>query len=214
MDGVFSQDVLGRFQELLQERLMSGSKLTEDSVRYSLHVSLQQKAGIAESEIILGYDHPTIARAKIDSFLPATRTHGPAAWELKYDRGIPSGKNQPRSNKAGALLNDFFRLAAFNAPPDLERVVVYLTDREMTSYLANPRNRLNGLLDLAIGERFSIGGDLLRPLARSVTQKIKAPIARCHAIGKYAASLTQEHTLRVYDVSLDAEPRPHQNPSA
>lgn len=211
---IFTQDVLTHFQELLRERLMTPSKLTEDSVRYSLHVSLQREAGITGSEIVVGYDHPKIPRAKIDSFFPTSETHGAAAWELKYDRAIPSGKNQPRSNKAGALLNDFFRLAAFDGPPDLERVVVYLSDSEMASYFRNRRNGLDGLFDLPVGGRFTINSNLLRPLAPSVTKKIKAPIVPCNAVAKWAVSLPREHALRVYNVSLDAEAKPHQNLSA
>jgi hypothetical protein len=201
---IFTQDVLTRFQELLRDRLTGASRLAEDSIRYSLHLSLQQKAGIADSEILVPYDHPAIERAKIDSYLPASEQHGPAAWELKYDRAIPSGKNQPRSNKAGALLNDFFRLAVFPGPPDLERVVIYLTDSEMASYLQKPRNGLSGLFDLPTTESFTVDNGLLESRAPSVRKKIKAPVTTCWAVGKFAVSLPREHELRVYDVSLDA----------
>jgi hypothetical protein len=200
----FTQDVLTRFQELLRDRLTGAGRLAEDSIRYSLGLALQQKAGIADSEILIPYDHPAIERAKIDSYLPASEQHGPAAWELKYDRAIPSGKNQPRSNKAGALLNDFFRLAVFPGPPDLERVVIYLADSEMASYLRNPRNGLGGLFDLPSTKSFRIDSSLLVSLAPSVRKKIKAPVTRCWAVGKSAVSLPREHELRVYGVSLDA----------
>jgi hypothetical protein len=52
---IFTQDVLTHFQELLRERLAGASRLAEDSVRYSLHESLQQKAGVAGSEILVPY---------------------------------------------------------------------------------------------------------------------------------------------------------------
>ena len=210
---IFTQDVLTRSQELLSERLTGSGRLTEDSIRYSLHVSLQKRAGIAESEILAPYDHPAIERAKIDSYLPASEQHGAAAWELKYDHAIPSGKNQPRSNKAGALLNDFFRLAAFPGPPDLERVVIYLTDAEMASYFRNPRNGLGGLFDLPTTRTFTIDSSLLASRAPSVRIKIKAPVTTCWALGKLAASLPREHVLRVYDVALSPDTQSHRNPT-
>jgi hypothetical protein len=211
---IFTQDVLAHFQELLRERLAGASRLAEDSVRYSLHESLQQKGGVAGSEILVPYDHPVIERAKIDSYLPASQHHGAAAWELKYDRAIPSGKNQPRSEKAGALLNDFFRLAAFPRPPDLERVVIYLTDSEMVSYLRNPRNGLGGLFDLASTRSFTLDRRLLDSRAASVRKKIKAPVTTCWAVGRFAVSLAREHELRVYDVSLNPCTQLQGNPAS
>jgi hypothetical protein len=210
--GIFTQNVLIRFQELLRDKLTGASRLAEDSIRYSFHVSLQERAGIADSEILVPYDHPLIERAKIDSYLPASERHGAAAWELKYDRAIPSGKNQPRSNKAGALLNDFFRLAAFPGPPDLERVVIYLTDSEMASYFRNPRNGLSDLSDLPTTKSFAVNSSLLDTLAPSVRKRIKAPVTACWALGKFAVSLPREHELRLYDVSLTPGTHPHRNP--
>jgi hypothetical protein len=139
---IFTHEVLGQFAQLLTGRMATGTCLTEDAARYCLFTSIHEKAGISDNEILLEDPHPGIKGAKLDSFLPPGETHGACAWELKYDRAIPSGKNQPRSNKAGGLLNDFFRLAAFDCGVDVERVVVYLTDAEMASYFRNPRNGL------------------------------------------------------------------------
>ena len=208
---IFTQQVLTRFQELLGQRLAGASRLGEDSVRYSLHESLQEGAGIAGSEISVPYDHPAIERAKVDSYLPSSEQHGAAAWELKYDRAIPSGRNQPRSEKAGALLNDFFRLAAFPGPPDFERVIIYLTDTEMASYLRNPKNGLDGLFDLASTGSFTLDSRLLDSRAASVRKKIKAPVTTCWALGKFAVSLPRDHELRVYDVSLSPSAQSRRN---
>lgn len=93
MSMILTGEVLERFRELTHDRLVKESKLTEDSVRYSLYMALQQKGGISDSEIVVGYPHPTIERAKIDSYSPTSESHGAAAWELKYDRAFPSKKN-------------------------------------------------------------------------------------------------------------------------
>jgi hypothetical protein len=119
---------------------------------------------------------------------------------IKYDRRTPSGKNQPRSNKAGALLNDFFRLGALDE--NVERRVIYLTDGEMASYFRNPHNGLVGLFDLAQSAQFAIDGSLLAPLAKSVKDKIKVPIFPCYAVGDFARSLSRQHELRVYEVHV------------
>ena len=63
----------------------------------------------------------------------------PTAIEFKYDRTIPSEKNAPRTQKAGKIFNDLRRLAMLDA----KGVFVYLTDREMGTYLSNPANGLS-----------------------------------------------------------------------
>lgn len=199
---IFTSEVLAAFQGQLQERLAREGKLTEDSVRYSLYASLQQSRGIANSEIQIEYEHPRIKGARIDSFLPASPEHPAAAWELKYDRTIPSGKNQPRSNKAGALVNDFLRLAAFDETECFERVVIYLTDSEMATYFRNPKNGFAPLFDLAPGQSFRIDGCFVGARARSVKNKVRAPISTCFAVAKLAASLHRDHHLRLYEVHL------------
>jgi len=73
-----------------------------------------------KGSICLNYQHSSFDTKKIDVFLPPYSGQAAIACELKYDRAIPSGYNQPRSMKAGAVLNDFLRLAHFNAATELK----------------------------------------------------------------------------------------------
>lgn len=198
---IFTSDVVDQFSNLLREVLAEG-RTSEDRVRYSLFTALREKSGINDSEIRLEYPHPKIKGAKLDSFLQASEKHKACAWELKYDHRTPGGKNQPRSNKAGALINDFFRLAAMSATDGIEKIVIYLTDAEMASYFRNPKNGFSGLFDLAAEAQFRVDGDLLASRAQSVRNKVKAPIIPCYAIGKFAVTLPRDHQLRIYEVRL------------
>ena len=199
---IFTPDVLDRFAELLMVGMRRQASMSEDGIRYCLFTSIREKAGVGEGEIVIEHRHPKIKGAKLDCFLPASPTHGAAVWELKYDRAIPSGGSQPRSNKAGSLLNDFFRLAAFDEPEDVERVVIYLTDPEMASYLRNPRSGLDALFDLGAGTELRIDANFLASRAPSVRNKIKVPALPCYAVGKFAAGLPARNELRLWEVRL------------
>jgi hypothetical protein len=128
---VMTQEVFQRFSQLLGERLLKGTRIEEDVVRYSLFAALTDEASVLPGEILLEYEDPKIPRAKIDGYLPSNDKHTAAVWEPKYDREIPSGHNQPRSNEAGALINDVFRLGAFEIGGPIERLLIYLTDEEI-----------------------------------------------------------------------------------
>ena len=197
---IFTSEVVDRFSEVLTGILGEG-RASEDRVRYSLFTAIRERAGIVDNEIAFEWPHPKIKGAKLDSFLPSSERHGACAWELKYDRATPGGKNQPRSNKAGALINDFFRLAALDDTGEVERIVIYLTDADMTSYFRNPHNGFDGLFSLGSGARLRIDDNLLASRAPSVRNKVKAPIIPCYAVGKFAA-LPRDHQLRLYEVRL------------
>ena len=197
---VITQEVFQRFSQLLGERLVKGTGIEEDVVRYSLFASLTEKASVLRGEILLEYGHPNIPRAKIDGYLPLNDKHGAAVWELKYDRRIPSGYNQPRSNKAGALINDVFRLGTFEIGDAIERLLIYLTDEEMKSYLTNTRNGFNVLFGLAPGGSFRIDRKFLDGRAPSVRNKVHCPLVACDAVARFTMSLPCVHELRVYEI--------------
>jgi hypothetical protein len=197
---IFTSDVIGRFTELLKG-LLDGGRVSEDRVRYALFVALRERTGIRDDEIMLEWPHPSIRGAKLDGFLCGCEGHGACAWELKYDRATPGGSNQPRSNKAGALINDFFRLAGLDETGGIERILIYLTDAEMARYFQNPRNGFEALFGLGAGARFRIDREFLAPRAASVRQKVTAPIIPCYAIGVAQASLPRDHQMRLYAVS-------------
>jgi hypothetical protein len=72
-------------------------------------------------DIVLEHDHASIARAKIDTWIPdyAGRSY---AIEFKYDRPIPSKLNPPLTQKAGQVLRDVFRLAQAHLPDKIETI--------------------------------------------------------------------------------------------
>lgn len=196
---IFTSEVADRFCEHLKGVLDTGGA-SEDQVRYALVTAIREVVGIADNGIRVEYPHPNIKGAKLDGFLPASEKHGACAWELKYDRATPGGGNQPRSNKAGAFINDFFRLAGLDDKRAVERVVIYLTDAEMASYLQNPSNGFKDLFSLSAGERVLIDANFLKLRPQAVKNKVKAPIVPCYAIGKVSASLPRNHRLRLYEV--------------
>ena len=100
MDQVFSL-----FSGLLAERLRSDVFTTEDSVRHTFVHALLSSGFCSHTDVVMEAPHPMITGAKIDI---AVRS---LAFEFKYDRKIPSKKNPPSPQKAGASFADIFRLA-------------------------------------------------------------------------------------------------------
>lgn len=94
------QETWERFAELLGRRLTKGVFTTEDSVRYTFFTALLEWERLAPEDIVLEHRHPTIASALIDTWIPQLNGAG-FAFEFKYDRDIPSGKNSPRTQRAG-----------------------------------------------------------------------------------------------------------------
>jgi hypothetical protein len=88
----------------------------------------------------------TIARRNASTWNAKIDSVG-VAVEFKYDRSIPSGKNAPRTQKAGKVFHDLFRLGQI--APGMRRLFVYVTAREMATYFANPKNRLREFFTLA-----------------------------------------------------------------
>jgi len=179
---------------------LNGTGIAEGVLRDCLCASLTEKALILQLEIRFEYPHPNIPSAKIDGYLPLNDKHGAAVWELKYDRKIPSGHNQPKPNKAGALMNDVFRLGAFGIGDAIERLLMYLTDEEMKSYLSKPRNGFDVLFGLGPGGSFRIDRKFLGARAPSVMDKVPCPVVACDAVARFNMSLPCEHELRVYEI--------------
>jgi hypothetical protein len=113
------------------------------------------------------FEHPSLPAKKLDSYIAASENHSAAAWEVKYDRKPPSGKNQPRSSKAGGLIDDVFRLAGLSEVGTLERVLIYVSDQEMLGYYMNPGNQFASFLELASGQSFTFDPAWLATLSES-----------------------------------------------
>ena len=126
---------------LIERRLEMQAPFSEDNFRYLVFHGLF-KSGIDVTRMAIEYPRPGNSREKIDTLILDENGTPQVAIEFKYHRKIPSRANQPRTMKAGELLADFARLRDF---PNVQRLVVYLTDGEMLRYI---RNRIHWLIDL------------------------------------------------------------------
>lgn len=195
---------LSEFADLLETRLAQSVFTTEDSIRYTFFVALMRSLGLSPHQIILEQPHPRIARAEIDTFIPALENRG-LAVEFKYDRPIPSGRNLPRSQKEGSLAHVIFRLARFEADDLTDGLFVYLTSKEMAGYLANPQNGLADLFNA--DERSTVAIDEEYLGSRSQTLRGAAgPVVCCEATALLKRALAGEHELRVFDVKPRTRP--------
>ena len=191
------KEVLEEFSYLLGKRLSNGIYTTEDSVRYTFSIALLKKANIAPHEVILEYPHPTISGAKIDTYLPSTSERAGLVVEFKYDRQIPSGKNSPKSQKAGKLFNDIFRLARFDKDDNATFWLIYLTDKEMASYLRN--NGLVDFFDLDVGEVLMIDDNYISTKSATFRGVIGGPInIRIKSV--WSKEIPNQHEARVYEI--------------
>jgi len=192
------EKAIDRFGALLRTRLEQGVFTTEDSVRYTFFAALLETGDIQPESVILEFPHPDIKGAKIDTWLPSLdgKTH---AIEFKYDRQIPSGKNLPRPQKAGAVFNDLSRLARIAGRTRMRCLFIYLTDREMAGYLSNPDNGLADFFSLRPGQALKIDGPYI--LGKSSTfQKAVGGSFQTELVSFYAAGLPKQHQLRIYEV--------------
>ena len=197
---LFSESAWDALAELLQRRLLISPKLSEEDLRYCVVEALESFGMFPKGSIHLNYQHPSFDGKRIDLFLPAYSGQDAIVCELKYDRAIPSGYNQPRSMKAGAMLNDLLRLAHFKAATDVERFLIYLTDREMLDYLQNPQNGLAALFSDPKWPLLVVTSSFLGDRASSVRKMIKVPDIDCSVFTALRRDVGQNHHLSVFFV--------------
>jgi hypothetical protein len=147
--------------------------------------------------IHLNYEHPSFAGKKIDIYLPSYAGQDAVACELKYDRRIPSGHNQPRTMKAGAILNDAFRLAHFSPTDEVERFLVYLTDSEMFKYLAGMKGEFSRLFVESNRPRSFVDDKFVQNFADSAQKMLKVPLLTCTLVTVLSRDLAWDHHLFV-----------------
>lgn len=189
---------LATFSDLLARRIESGAFTTEDAVRYTLFYGLCLTGELKPEEIVLESDHRVIRRARVDTWIPSFCGQS-YAFEFKYDRPIPSGGNVPRTQKAGQVLKDVFRLATLHDQSKIRSILVYLTAHEMVGYMANPLNGLAELFNLTAGNSIAIDKQFLD--TRSSTLRGAAgSIAPCNVRLLLSSSLPRRHELRVYEI--------------
>ena len=142
------------------------------------------------------YRHPGIAGAEIDTWIPVLGGVG-VAVEFKYDRGIPSGKNAPRTQKAGKVFHDLFRLGQI--APEMRRLFVYVTGREMATYFANPSNGLREFFTLGSGRTLRIDREFIAGKSATFLGSV-GKIPDVELIALFGRSLPNDHEVRVYEI--------------
>jgi hypothetical protein len=143
------------FVDLLRRRLVSGTFTTEDSIRFTFFAAVLQSE-VRPERVVLECPHPAIRRAKVDTVILGEDGEPNAAVEFKYDRANPGGTNQPKPQKAGAVVADLARLLLW--PEPVQRYLVYVTDREMFDYWTEPANGLERIIALPAGSGLQICG--------------------------------------------------------
>jgi hypothetical protein len=103
-------------------------------------------------------------------------------FEFKYDRGIPSGKNSPRTQKAGKVFADLFRLALFKAENAIERYFIYVTDNEMVSYFNNSENKLYEFFNLPLEKQLAIDERYIKNHAKTFVKSVGNNIVECSVL--------------------------------
>lgn len=194
---LFSQNAWEVLVEILEKKLSHARSLSEEDLRHCVIEALESFDMSQRGTIHLNFPHPTFRGKKIDLFLPSFSGQDAIACELKYDRAIPSGKNQATSMKAGGILNDILRLAHFNTTTSVERFLIYLSDGEMLGYLRNPDNGFTGLFGDVEDPCLAINATFFLRKARSVTKMIKVPVVECTTLRVLDRSVGNDHRLSV-----------------
>lgn len=189
--------VLESFGNLLETRIGQGVFTTEDSIRYTFFAALMRESDLQPENVVLEHPHPTISRAEVDTWVPPSNGRQGLAVEFKYDRKIPSGHNTPRTQKAGKVFHDLYRLG--QVPSTMQRLFIYVAGPEMTAYFKNHSNGLVNFFDLPKGKSERIDSAFLAE--RSATfVKSAAEVPNIYAVAMYARRLPMDHELRVFEV--------------
>ena len=192
MKTIFSQ-----FANLLDVRFRKEIYTSEDAIRYTMFASMLYQ-GITSDSLSFEHPHPTLHSRKLDTWLQIG-DEKPIVIEFKYDRVIPSGRNQPRTQKAGSVFRDLYRLLLVNTSIGATCYFVYVTTKEMAVYFANPRNGHNAFFELLPGYSIEIQSNyfsgkpqtFLKHCGKEFEARIKGVLSR---------SLAADHSLRIYEV--------------
>lgn len=192
--------VFDDFVKLLEERLMNEAFTTEDSVRYTFFLVLIESGYCKHTDIVLEMPHPAIPKAEVDLFIQAGDNRPATAFEIKYDRPIPSEKNAPRTQKAGAVFKDLFRLARVPKETATQRFFIYLTAQEMAVYFRNPVNNLVSFFELPEGQCYALTPNFVLGQAATFQNVVGNRSIACQLTGTLRKNLTSKHYLRIYQI--------------
>lgn len=190
-------NALETFGDLLETRILSNVFTTEDSIRYTFFAALLRQSDLQPEDVVLEYPHPAISRAQIDTWIPPSNGRNGLAVEFKYDRKIPSGQNAPRTQKAGKVFHDLYRLGRL--PFTMQRLFIYVAGPEMTAYFNNNSNGLADFFGLPQGNSMLIDSAYLAERSSTfVNSAAEVPNVQVFAV--YSRSLSKNHELRVFEV--------------
>ncbi|HEQ99462.1 MAG TPA: hypothetical protein ENO22_09010 [candidate division Zixibacteria bacterium] len=187
-----------RFAELLKVRIEKGVFTTEDSVRYTFFAVLLDKGQFKPEDFVLELPHNRITGAEVDTFISDYEKQQ-IVIEFKYHRSIPSGKNSPRPNKTGQLFNDIRRLLEFRLEKQGIRLLVYLTDSEMSAYMKKESNGLKEFFDMEKSEEINLSLTFFNERCKTFCDAAGGSFSaklRCELNNK----LPKGHDLRIYQV--------------
>lgn len=196
------QKIFQDFTREIGERLSSGIHTTEDSIRYTFFYCLTQ-SGYSPADILLEYPHPALRNARVDTYVPAKNGNQGMVVEFKYDRSIPSGNNTPRTQKAGKVFADLFRLAQFDDGASLSKYFIYVTDVEMATYFLNCPNNLDTFFQLPPGKTLTIDRPYIENHASTFTKSIGCPLTDCSVTSVIRDDFGSDAWLRIYQIDAD-----------
>lgn len=195
------QPVFECFATLLEERLRTEVFTTEDSLRYTFFLALTTIGYCQHFEIVLEEPHPMIPGAEIDLRIGQNKERLSTAFEFKFDRPIPSGLNLPKTQKAGAVFKDLFRLAQIPLRTAPMRYFIYFTTAEMAGYFQNRANRLSDFYNLSKGDCFPIPSEFVTAQAPTFQRVVGDLAAPCKITGAYKQDYASGHALRIFQVN-------------
>ncbi|MCL5985737.1 MAG: hypothetical protein M1371_04135 [Actinobacteria bacterium] len=196
------EEIFLQFVNLLKERFSKKIYTTEDSVRYTLFYCLTYFGGIKPSDIVLEYPHTKISGAKIDIYILPNNDHPGVAFEFKFDRGIPSGRHTPRTQKAGKIFADIFRLAHFKENENTQYYFVYVADKEMANYFQNPSNKLIDFFNLNLGNEIKIDKNYMANHSSTFTKSSGEKVVDCKIICYLNEEINNKYWVRIYRIEL------------
>ena len=190
-------EILEKFGELLDKRFALGVVTTEDSIRYTFFAALLE-AGVQPHQVVLEYPHPSIERAKIDTWLPNFK-EGPVAFEFKYDRNPPGGKNQPKTQKAGSVFKDLKRQVHVATDVGARSYFVYVTSEEMATYFGSSKNGYAEFWELKQGKKVEMDQNYFLEKPNTFLNTL-GELFQAVVVGAFSRELQGGNYLRVYEV--------------
>ena len=167
-------------------------------MRYSFFAAIMLNEKISPSDVVQEYPHNAISSAEVDTYIPQY-AGGEAVLEFKYHRAIPSGKNSPRPQKVGQLFHDIYRLSQFNSTGKCLRLLVYLTDNEMVTYMSNPSNNLREFFVLNQDETLVIGQSFFSNKSATF-QNAARGVFHAELRNVWKKTLVLKHELRIFEI--------------